>query len=126
MSDDTWSAEHAFAVMVFLNGDAIDEPDLRGQQVIDDSFLLLFNGHWEKRQFQLPGTEYGAVWTAVLDTDTQVRPGREVRARGRVTLAPRSMVLFTRPPEQETPSASGSGSAATAAREASRLGREHV
>ncbi|MBF0689797.1 MAG: glycogen debranching protein GlgX [Cellulomonas sp.] len=124
MSDEAWSSEHAFAVMVFLNGDAIDEPDLRGQDVVDDSFLLLFNGHWEKKQFQLPGAEYGAVWTAVLDTDAQVRPGREIRSRGRVTLAPRSMVLLTRPPERESPSSSGSGSAATASRQASRSARE--
>ncbi|MCC2333111.1 glycogen debranching protein GlgX [Cellulomonas wangsupingiae] len=126
MSDEAWSSDHAFAVMVFLNGDAIDEPDLRGEEVVDDSFLLLFNSHWEKKQFQLPGAEYGAVWTAVLDTDSQVRPGREVRARGRLTVAPRSMVLLTRPPEHETPSASGSGSAAAAAREASKAGRTHL
>ncbi|UZN05081.1 glycogen debranching protein GlgX [Cellulomonas sp. S1-8] len=125
MSDDAWSSDHAFAVMVFLNGDAIDEPDMRGQDVVDDSFLLLFNSHWEKKQFQLPGTEYGAAWTAVLDTDSQVRPGREIRARGKVTLAPRSMVLLTRPPERDMPSSSGSGAAAVAAREASRAAREH-
>ncbi len=125
MSDEAWSSDHAYAVMVFLNGDAIDEPDMRGQDVVDDSFLLLFNSHWEKKQFQLPDADYGPVWTAVLDTDSQVRPGRQVRPRGRVTLAPRSMVLFTRPPEHETPSASGSGAAAAAASEASRVSREH-
>lgn len=126
MSDEAWSSDHAFAVMVFLNGDAIDEPDMRGQEVVDDSFLLLFNSHWEKKQFQLPGAEYGAVWTAVLDTDGQVKPGREVRSRGKVTLAPRSMVLFTRPPEREMPSASGGGAAAAAGREASRIARGQV
>ena len=120
MSDDAWSSEHAFAVMVFLNGDAITEPDSRGQEIVDDSFLLLFNSHWEKRQFQLPGAEYGGSWTVVFDTDGQIRPGRTVRSRGRMTVAPRSTVLLTRPPERELPSASGTGAAATAAREAHR------
>ena len=123
MSDEAWSSDHAFAVMVFLNGDAIDEPDLRGEDVVDDSFLLLFNSHWEKKQFQLPGAEYGAEWTAVLDTDARVAPGRKVRARGRVTLAPRSMVLLTRPPERELATASGTGAAVTASSEASRVTR---
>ncbi|ADG74640.1 glycogen debranching enzyme GlgX [Cellulomonas flavigena DSM 20109] len=123
MSDEAWSSDHAFAVMVFLNGDAIDEPDLRGEEVVDDSFLLLFNSHWEKKQFQLPGAEYGAEWTAVLDTDSQVAPGRKVRSRGRVTLAPRSMVLLTRPSERELPTASGTGAAVAASSEASRVSR---
>ena len=119
MSDEAWSSDHAFAVMVFLNGDAIDEPDLRGEEVVDDSFLLLFNSHWEKKQFQLPGAEYGREWTAVLDTDAQVAPGRTIRSRGKVTLAPRSMVLLTRPPERELPTASGTGAAVAASSEAS-------
>lgn len=123
MSDDAWDSDHAFAVMVFLNGDAIDEPDMRGQDVVDDSFLLLFNGHWEENEFTMPAEEYGAVWTSVLDTDGQVRPGHEVPTGGTITLAPRSMVLLTRPPENETPSASGSGAAGVAAREASRVAR---
>lgn len=124
MQAEAWNSDHAFAVMVFLNGDAIDEPDMRGEEIVDDSFLLLFNSHWEKQSFKLPGTDYGQAWTAVLDTDGQVKPGRTVKAGGRVTLAPRSMVLFTRPPVSEPPSASGSGAAAIASRESSRATRE--
>ncbi|GAA4624895.1 glycogen debranching protein GlgX [Cellulomonas oligotrophica] len=124
MQAEAWNSDHAFAVMVFLNGDAIDEPDMRGEEIVDDSFLLLFNSHWEKQSFKLPGADYGQAWTAVLDTDGQVKAGRTVKAGGRVTLAPRSMVLFTRPPVSEPPSASGSGAAAIASRESSRATRE--
>ena len=38
------AAAYAKALAVFLNGDAIPEPDPRGEPVVDDSFLLLFNG----------------------------------------------------------------------------------
>ena len=62
-------------------------------------FLLLFNGHYEETVFQLPPRDFGARWTAELDTDGQVPPGRALRARAKVTLAPRSCVLLTRPPE---------------------------
>ncbi|QCB93753.1 glycogen debranching protein GlgX [Cellulomonas shaoxiangyii] len=123
MEDSAWDSEHAFAVQVFLNGDAIDEPDMRGQDIVDDSFLLLFNGHWEKSQFQLPGADYGAVWTAVLDTDATVPAGKQIKARGKVQLAPRSMVLLTRPPVTERPTASGGGVAAGASSEAARIVR---
>ncbi|WP_309134979.1 glycogen debranching protein GlgX [Cellulomonas sp.] len=123
MDDSAWDSDHAFAVQVFLNGDAIDEPDMRGQDIVDDSFLLLFNGHWEKSQFQLPGAGYGAVWTAVLDTDSTVPAGKQIKARGKVQLAPRSMVLLTRPPMTETPGASGGGVTAGASSEAARIVR---
>lgn len=123
MEDSAWDSDHAFAVQVFLNGDAIAEPDMRGEDVVDDSFLLLFNGHWEKRQFQLPAAEYGQVWTAVLDTDSTVATGTEIDARGKLEIAPRSMVVLTRPPMTETPGGPATGappSAASAARDTAR------
>ena len=99
MDDSAWANDEARAVMVFLNGSAIVESDVRGDPIVDDSFLLLFNGHYEETVFQLPPRDFGARWTAELDTDGQVPPGRALRARAKVTLAPRSCVLLTRPPE---------------------------
>ncbi|QGQ19480.1 glycogen debranching protein GlgX [Cellulomonas sp. JZ18] len=124
MEDSAWDSDHAFAVQVFLNGDAIAEPDMRGEDVVDDSFLLLFNGHWEKRQFQLPAAEYGEVWTAILDTDSTVATGTEIDARGKLEVAPRSMVVLTRPPMTQTPGGPATGaapSAASAARDTARV-----
>ena len=40
--------------MVFLNGDAIPEPDAAGRRITDDHFLLLFNAHTEQIDFTLP------------------------------------------------------------------------
>jgi glycogen operon protein len=45
--------------MVFYNGDAIPEPDPRGQRQVDDSFLVVYNGHHEALPFTLPSEEYG-------------------------------------------------------------------
>ena len=98
MSDSAWHEDHARAVMVFLNGDAIMEPDLRGEEIIDDSFLVLFNAQAEKLPFTLPTEEYGATWTAVLDTDSQVTPGTVFPAGAEVALEHRSLVVLTRPP----------------------------
>ena len=100
MDDAAWANDQALSVAVFLNGSAIDESDARGAPIVDDSFLLLFNGHFEPVTFRLPGRDFGERWTAVLDTDGRVQPGRSLRARAKVTLEHRSAVLLTRPPEQ--------------------------
>ncbi|MCL1593841.1 MAG: glycogen debranching protein GlgX, partial [Actinomycetia bacterium] len=47
MSDDDWNRGHAKSLAVYLNGNAIPTLDARGERVIDDSFLVLFNAHSE-------------------------------------------------------------------------------
>ena len=47
MDDESWANGYARSLAVFLNGAAIPEPDTRGQRIVDDSFLVLFNGHDE-------------------------------------------------------------------------------
>jgi glycogen operon protein len=47
MSEGDWSNGYARSIMVFLNGQAIPEPDRRGQPIRGDNILLIFNGHYE-------------------------------------------------------------------------------
>src|SRR5690606_34293659 len=68
MTDDAWRRSDARSVGVFLNGDAIAERDPRGRRLVDDSFLLLLNSHWEPVGFRLPPKAYGERWTALIDT----------------------------------------------------------
>ncbi|GAB3762926.1 glycogen debranching protein GlgX [Microlunatus parietis] len=70
MDDADWNAGFARSLMVFLNGDAIPEPDTMGRPVTDDRFLLLFNAHSEPIDFVLPGDAYGAAWTVQLDSSS--------------------------------------------------------
>jgi glycogen operon protein len=98
MSDSQWNEEFARAVMVFLNGDSIVEPDLRGEEIVDDSFLVLFNAQPEPTTFTLPGADYGRTWTVVLDTDHQLELGDEIGSGSELTLAHRSTVVLSRPP----------------------------
>ena len=67
MTDDDWDAQSR-AMAVFLNGDAITEPDTRGRRIVDDSFLLLVNTGPEGTSFDLPGPPYDGPWEVVLDT----------------------------------------------------------
>jgi hypothetical protein len=47
MTSEDWNAGFAKSLGVFLNGDALPDPDRRGHRISDDSFLLLFNAHYE-------------------------------------------------------------------------------
>jgi glycogen operon protein len=40
--------------MSFLNGEGIDSPDARGERVVEQSFYVLFNAHYEALPFVLP------------------------------------------------------------------------
>ncbi|MFF4990148.1 glycogen debranching protein GlgX [Streptosporangium saharense] len=68
MSAADWHTGYAKSLTVFLNGSAITEPGPRGETIVDDSFLLLINGHHEDLTFTLPDGRYGAHWQPVLNT----------------------------------------------------------
>ncbi len=70
MDDEDWQVGFARSLMVFVNGDAIPEPDAMGRAVTDDLFLLLFNAHSEPIDFTLPDAGYGQGWTSRLDSNT--------------------------------------------------------
>jgi isoamylase len=91
MTDEDWSAGFTKSLTVFLNGDGISEPDLRGQRVRDNSFLLLFNASENDLKFAVPAERYGAQWSRALDTsvdteaitDAAARPGDTIEVRSR-------------------------------------------
>ena len=68
MTEENWESGFAKSIAVFLNGQGIAARDERGQRVVDDCFLLLFNGHFEALDFRLPPKEWGGGWRVVIDT----------------------------------------------------------
>jgi isoamylase len=97
MTDEDWDAGFAKSVAVFLNGQAIVEPDTRGEPVHDDSFLLLFNAHYEAIEFTMPRADYGELWEVVLDTATPVAVAKRwFKPEGTVPVEPRSMAVLRR------------------------------
>jgi glycogen operon protein len=74
MTKRDWDESHV--VGMFLNGEEIAAPDEQGERVVDDSFLLLFNGSHEHVEFKLPPTRFGRRWNVVLRTDdAEAEPG---------------------------------------------------
>ncbi|WP_449385140.1 glycogen debranching protein GlgX [Cellulomonas soli] len=121
MQEQAWRDEQASSVMVFLNGDAITEPDKRGAPIVDDSFLVLFNAEPEPTTFRLPPAQFGPWWSVVLDTDSRFTAGTTLRAGRSVDLSDRSIVILTRRSHPAPADSQGSSRAApSAASEPSR------
>ncbi|MBB2892201.1 glycogen debranching protein GlgX [Flexivirga oryzae] len=68
MNELDWRNGYARTLTVFLNGRAFSAPDERGQEVVDDHFLLLFNGHYEPVEFTVPDGLYDGKWQIALAT----------------------------------------------------------
>ncbi|KWW99987.1 Glycogen debranching enzyme [Carbonactinospora thermoautotrophica] len=97
MTDQDWKTGYAKALTVFLNGQAIHEPDERGERIVDDSFLLLFNAHHERVDFTIPNGDHGQEWSVTVDTyDPDVTSRPKIRAGARLPVEGRSLVVLRR------------------------------
>ena len=91
--------EHGEAVLgMFLNGEAIEARGPRGEEVEDDSFVLLFNAHAEDRTFKLPRPRMGARWELELCTaDPDAQPGRaSYEAQSEINVTRHSITILKR------------------------------
>ncbi len=68
MSDADWEFGLARSFGMFLNGHGIPDPNQRGENVVDQSFLLFFNAHFEPLSFRVPPENFGTSWEIVVDT----------------------------------------------------------
>ncbi len=98
MRDGDWHAG-ARTVGIFLNGQGIPEHDDLGGRIVDDSFLLLVNAHYQQVLFTLPDESYGRTWEVVVDTADPLLvnarrrnavPGGRLRVQARTMLVLRS------------------------------------
>jgi glycogen operon protein len=96
MTRRDWQGERVLGM--FLNGREITTPGRHGEEVEDDSFLILFNAHHEDRMFMLPRRRFGAQWTLELNTADLTAPPGSVNygARTAVDVISRSIVMLRR------------------------------
>jgi len=98
MDDEDWDSGFARSLGVFLNGEAIPEPGPRGERVVDDSFLVLFNADDDAQEFVLPERGFGAAWEVEVDTSAPDGAGQDgaVEAGGTVKVASRGTLVLRR------------------------------
>jgi glycogen operon protein len=68
MTDEAWNNGHARALGVFLSGEGLDDVDPRGQRVVDDSFVLLFNADAGEVSFSIAPGLVSSHGDVVIDT----------------------------------------------------------
>jgi isoamylase len=68
MTRRDWDNTESRAIGVFLNGEELKAETKDGEVVRGESFLLLFNAHFEDITFRLPARRFGAHWEVALTT----------------------------------------------------------
>jgi isoamylase len=98
MTQRDWRNGGARAIGVFLNGDELAMQTMRGEEVHDESFLLLFNAHDAPIPFRMPTRRFGARWKLELSTaEPDAEEGsRSWGAREDVEVEARSILLLRR------------------------------
>ena len=94
MTRRDWENTESRAIGVFMNGDELNTQTETGEEVRDDTFLLLFNAHFEDISFRLPARRFGTRWDLVLATGRceaeRFAPGADV------VVEARSIAVFRR------------------------------
>jgi glycogen operon protein len=98
MTDEQWGVGSAKSLAVFLNGEEIPTRGPRGERIVDDSLLVLFNAHSEALAFTVPEARWGQRWDLLLDTNAPETPEatRQYGAGEEVIVEGRSVVVFRR------------------------------
>jgi glycogen operon protein len=94
MTKSDWEDGGSRLLGMFLNGEEIATPGQRGERIVDDSFVLLFNAGHEHADFTLPPVRFGAEWQCELRSDGE--QGATYAAADAVPLPSRSLVLLRR------------------------------
>lgn len=96
MEESYWQEGYAKSLGILLNGEGIKSPDAQGKQILDDSFYVMLNAHYEPLQFNFPGDIWSKKWKKVLDTalDAPGETDRNYQPGDTVEVAGRSLALF--------------------------------
>ena len=96
MTQENWLHDFAKSLGVYLNGHGIRTVGPKGEQIIDDSFYVIFNAYHDTLEYVLPEEPYGKKWTKILDTSENLLNENEgiYSARDKVTVAGRAVLVL--------------------------------
>ena len=102
MSDETW-ARGVQGVGLRLAGDVIGDVDDRGEPLVGDTLLMLFNSHHEPLAFTLPVAKEEHYWERLLDTALPADASAPFEPGGQYNLESRSLALLRIRIREEAP-----------------------
>ncbi|MFT4111436.1 glycogen debranching protein GlgX [Silvibacterium sp.] len=94
LSEAAWNAGWIRSFGMLLNGQTLEATDELGNQVSDDTFLILFNAHHEAVSFALPRPPAGGRWRVTMNTNDLANPFKTVHTRTRIKVEGRSTMLL--------------------------------
>ena len=97
MSDEHWAEDFAKSLAVYLNGRGLHMVGTQGENIVDDSFYLIFNAYHETLDFKLPSSKYGKNWELVLDTSRSVVEKQNFTANTTINVEGRSIIVLKHP-----------------------------
>ncbi|NJO46526.1 MAG: glycogen debranching protein GlgX [Oscillatoriales cyanobacterium RM2_1_1] len=98
MTEEQWNVGFAKAIGVFLNGEEILARGSQGERVIDESFMIFFNAHYELIEFSFPDNLQQYQWKLLIDTKEPNFVNTEIFFAGdqAVPVSARSIIVLRR------------------------------
>ncbi|MBD3881403.1 glycogen debranching protein GlgX [Phormidium tenue FACHB-886] len=98
MLEEQWNEGFAKAIAIFLNGEEIPTLGERGERIIDNSFMLFFNAHYEPIEFVLPEGLGKWEWETLIDTTEPrfVQYGKRYQQDKPIAVQDRAIVVLRR------------------------------
>jgi glycogen operon protein len=95
MTEEEWALGWVRCLGLQLSGKTLDHVNSLGQQVIDHTFLIMFNPHWEPIDFYMPKQHGEKRWRLMVDTRTHADVQEIVIEAGSpYRLVPRSLAVL--------------------------------
>lgn len=95
MGENDWNNNWTRSLGLLIPGGGIDDVNRRGKRIIDDTFYLLMNGHYEPVAFRMPRAK--VVWHRVFDTSDPDMSPRMLQPQASYLMKSRSFALFCKP-----------------------------
>jgi isoamylase len=95
MTQRDWQSPDTRTLGVFLNGQEVHGRTPHGEEIVDDSFLLLLNAYSEPVEFVLPTRRFGTQWVVDLATGDGASEA-PIGARSPVIVPEHSLLLLRR------------------------------
>jgi glycogen operon protein len=102
ISDQVWSEGWSKSIAVMFNGHTLGVMDEDGEQVFDDSFLIVVNASDGGVEYVLPEPPNKSPWRQVLDTENVDDPFSKVEVHDKVIVGGRATRVYSDEAATET------------------------